>query len=88
MSQLFTSSGQIIGSSASASVPPMNIQDWFPFGLNSLIRWLHQVGTPLIKVSLLEEEAKFEVEEEGGGRQLGWEISFRSWAWSLLSWNV
>ena len=32
MSQFFTSGGQIIGASASASVLPMNIQDWFPLG--------------------------------------------------------
>ena len=31
MSQLFASSGQNIGTSASASVLPMNIQDWFFF---------------------------------------------------------
>ena len=32
MSQLFTSGGRSIGVSASASVLPMNIQDWFPLG--------------------------------------------------------
>ena len=32
MSRLFTSSGQSIGVSASTSVLPMNIQDWFPLG--------------------------------------------------------
>ena len=32
MSQFFTSSGQRIGASASTSVLPMNIQDWFPLG--------------------------------------------------------
>ena len=32
MSQLFASGGQSTGVSASASVPPMNIQDWFPLG--------------------------------------------------------
>ena len=32
MSWLFTSGGQSIGVSASASVLPMNIQDWFPLG--------------------------------------------------------
>ena len=32
MSQLFSSGGQSIGASASASVLPMNIQDWFPSG--------------------------------------------------------
>ena len=33
MSQLIPSGGQSIGVSASASVRPMNIQDWFPLGL-------------------------------------------------------
>ena len=32
MSQLFASGGQSIGTSASASVLPMNIQCWFPLG--------------------------------------------------------
>ena len=32
ISQFFTSSGQSIGISASASVLPVNIQDWFPLG--------------------------------------------------------
>ena len=32
MSQFFTSDGQSIGVSASASVLPMNSQDWFPLG--------------------------------------------------------
>ena len=32
MSQIFTSGGQSIGASASASVLPVNIQDWFPLG--------------------------------------------------------
>ena len=37
MSQLSASGGQSIGVSASASVLPMNIQDWFPWGLTGLI---------------------------------------------------
>ena len=32
LSQLFTSGGQSIGASASASILPMNIQDWFSLG--------------------------------------------------------
>ena len=32
MSQFFASGGQSIGASPSASVLPMNIQDWFPLG--------------------------------------------------------
>ena len=37
VSQFFTSGGQSIGVSASASVLPVNIQDWFPLGLTSWI---------------------------------------------------
>ena len=37
MSQPFAWGGQSIGVSASASVLPMNIQDWFPLGLTGLI---------------------------------------------------
>ena len=40
MSQLFTSGGQSIGVSASASVLPMNIQDWFPLGWTGWISLL------------------------------------------------
>ena len=37
VSQFFTSGGQSIGVSASVSVLPMNIQDWFPLELTGLI---------------------------------------------------
>ena len=37
VSQFFTSGGQSIGASASASVLPMNIQDYFPLGWTGLI---------------------------------------------------
>ena len=37
MSQFFTSGGQSIGVAASASVVPVNIQDWFPLGWTGLI---------------------------------------------------
>ena len=37
MSWLFASGGQSIRASASASVLPMNIQDWFPSGLTGLV---------------------------------------------------
>ena len=40
MSRLFSSSGQSIEASASASVLPMNIQGWFPLGLTGLISFL------------------------------------------------
>ena len=39
MSQFFASCGQGIGVLVSASVLPMNIQDWFPLGLTGWISW-------------------------------------------------
>ena len=44
MSQFFPSGGQSIGVSASASVLPMNIQNWFPLGCTPLytsLAWPH-----------------------------------------------
>ena len=40
VSQIFSSGGQSIGVSAPSSVLPMNIQDWFPSVLTSLISFL------------------------------------------------
>ena len=37
MSQFFTSGGKNKGASTSASILPMNMQGWFPFGLTVLI---------------------------------------------------
>ena len=37
MSRFFSSGGQSVGVSASATVLPMNIQDWFPLGLTGWI---------------------------------------------------
>ena len=41
MSQFFVAGGQSIGVSASSSVLPMNIQDWFPLGWTSSSRKDH-----------------------------------------------
>ena len=40
LSQFFPSGGQSIGASASAPVPPVNIQVWFPLRLTGLISFL------------------------------------------------
>ena len=47
VSQLFASGGQTIGVSASASVLPMNIQDWFPLGWNG---WIYLQSKGLSRV--------------------------------------
>ena len=43
MSRLFAWGGQNTGASASVSVLPVNIQDWFPLGLSGLIQGLSRV---------------------------------------------
>ena len=64
-SHFFATGGQSIGASASASVLPMNIRDWFPLGLTGLIS-LHSKGlsrvfsnTPSSKASILWCSAVF-----------------------------
>ena len=59
MSPFFTSGGQRIGASASASVLPMNIQGWFPLGMTGCISLLskglkgllqhHSLGFSILK---------------------------------------
>ena len=67
MSWLFTSGGQSIGASASASVLPMYTQDWFPLGWTGLIS-LHprdsqeSSPTPQFKASVLWCSALFMVQ--------------------------
>ena len=67
MSQFFASGGQSIGVSASASVLPMNIQDWFPWGLTGLISLQSKGLSSLLqhlssKASVLQCSASFMVQ--------------------------
>ena len=67
-SQFFSSGGQSIGASASASLLPMNIQDWFPLGwtgwISLLSKGLSRVfsGTKVSKASVLRCSAIFMVQ--------------------------
>ena len=58
MSQLFISGGQSIAASASASMPPTNIQDWFPLGLTSLI-CLQSKGLSRVFSNITVQKHKF-----------------------------
>ena len=66
MSQFFTSGGQSIWASASASVLTMNIQGWFPLGLTGLISLQSKGQEPLqhhsLKASILQCSAFFRVQ--------------------------
>ena len=55
MSQFFTSGGQSIGVSVSASVHPMNIQDWFPLGWTG---WISLLSKGLSKSLLQHHSSK------------------------------
>ena len=64
MSQSFGSGGQSIGVSASASVLPMNIQDWFPLGWTHWISLLSKQFSSLLqhhssKASFLQHSTFF-----------------------------
>ena len=52
MSQFFLSGSQSIRASASASVLPMNIQDWFPLGLTGWISLLSRGLTSINSLAL------------------------------------
>ena len=65
--QFFASGGQSIGVSASASVLPVNNQDWFPLGWTSWISLLSKDSqesspTPQFKASILLHSAFFIVQ--------------------------
>ena len=67
MSWLFASGGQSIGASASASVPPMSHQDWFPLGLTVLISLLSKgysrvFPSTVQKASILPHSAFFMIQ--------------------------
>ena len=59
MGQLFTSGGQSIGVSASASVLPMNVQDGFPLGLTGLISVQHKGVSRVFSNTTVEKHQFF-----------------------------
>ena len=66
-SQLLPSRGQSIGAWASASILPVNIQDWFPLALTDLISLLSKELLRLLqhhslKTSILQHSAFFRVQ--------------------------
>ena len=59
MSLLFASGDQSIGASASVSVLPMTIQDWFPLGLTGLISLLSQGLTRVFSNTTVQKHQFF-----------------------------
>ena len=85
MSQFFSSGGQSIGVSASVSVLPMNIQDWFPSWLTGLIslqsKRLLRVfsNTTVQKASILQLSAFFIVQLSHPYMTTGKTIALTRW---------
>ena len=59
MSQFFISGGQRFGASASASILPMNIQDWFLSGLIGLISLQSKVLSRVFSKTTLQKRQSF-----------------------------
>ena len=84
MSQLFTSSGQSIGVSASTSVLPMNTQDWSPLGWTGWISLQSKGLSSLLqhhssKASILQCSAFFIVQLSHPFMPTGKTIALTRW---------
>ena len=62
MSQFFASGGQSIGTSASASILPMNIQGWFPLGLTGLISLLSKGLSRIFSSTTVQKHQFFDAQ--------------------------
>ena len=76
MSRLFTSGGQSTGASASASVLPMNIQEWFPLGLTGLISFQSKGLSRLFSNTAVQKQQFF-------GAQLSLQSNSHMHTWPL-----
>ena len=59
MSLLFASDGQSVGTSALASLLPMNIQGWFPLGLTGLIYLLSKGLSVVFSITTVQKHQFF-----------------------------
>ena len=71
VSQFFPSGGQSIGASASASVLPMNIQDWFPLGWTAWIS-LQSKGLARVFSSTIVQKHQFFGTQLGELKKISW----------------
>ena len=83
MSRFFTSGGQSIGASASASVLPMNTQDWYPLGWTGWTslqsKGLESSPTPQFKASIFQHSAFFMVQFSHPYMTTGKTIALTKW---------
>ena len=84
MSQFFASGGQSIEASASASIFPMNIQDWFPKGLTGLISLLSKGLSRVFYNTIVQKHQFFGAQASLCSNSHIWE-SFIIILWFLFS---
>ena len=90
MSQLFASGGQSLRASASASVFPMNIQDWFPLGWTALISLQSELWAAFINTCSLVDRSHIRPLANWNRRSRGRWANVRGTTQSLRgreSWN-
>ena len=77
-SQFFASGGQSIGASASASLLPLNIQDWFPLGLTGHhLPWFWSPQNKVSNVSIVFPSICHEVMGPDAMILVFWMLSFK-----------
>ena len=76
VSQFFSSGGQMIGVSASASVLPLNIQDWFPLGWTGWISLLSKSPSRVFSNTTVQKHQFFSA-------HLSWQSNSHIHTWLL-----
>ena len=87
-SQLFTWGGQSIGVSASASVPPMNTQDWSPLGWTGWISLQSKGLSRVFSNTIVQKHQFFERGGEKGMSSLTKRAETKKWMWNGLTTRV
>ena len=89
MSQFFTSGGQNMGVSASASVLPMNIQNWFPLGLTGLSPRDSQESSPTPQFKSINSSAlSFTVQLSYPYTTTGKSMALTRWTFVGETWST
>ena len=83
MSQLFASGGQNIGVSASSSVLPMNIQDWFLLGWSVWISLQSKGLSRVIMSKIIKEKCISSLHQFGGNGHLNSNEPSNPWVWYI-----
>ena len=90
MSWLFASGGQSIGASPSASVFPMNIQDWFPLGSTGWISLQSKGLSRVFSNTTVQKHQFFSAQPSSGRAAIHGVVKSQTWLsdWTELTWRI